>query len=371
MASLRVFSSKDSAYHFAPIKKHKWPGLKISKILAEQCAGIQYTDVQEFTFKNLHAQADFILSESRGHDLFFFIEYNLNEVPGDAISQALAAGYRVFICAYFEPFTVKSFEELNNSLPPGTTAGNCWFISANTRVFDTSKPKDLNVAYFDFFSGYHVYGSREYTQPAVGDPLPKKDFLCLTLRPRPARKYFLDLLKSHNIYDLGYTSEGGTTIEGANLTAEQMTAAANASCPPAFNNLSKWSNSVYFEIVMEDVNFSVPGTHDENFILISEKIYRTILNKLPFIIYGKPDYLKYLRALGFKTYSDLFDESYDDVEDWQLRGRIIAKQVKSFCLKTESEKDILRNRVQEVVDFNYQHLLNDNNLCRLFTERLV
>ena len=33
------------------------------------------------------------------------------------------------------------------------------------------------------------------------------------------------------------------------------------------------------------------------------------------IILGQPYTLKHLRKLGFKTFPDMFDESYDEIED--------------------------------------------------------
>lgn len=44
---------------------------------------------------------------------------------------------------------------------------------------------------------------------------------------------------------------------------------------------------------------------------ISEKTIKPILSMRPFIIYAAPGFLAHLRKLGFKTFSDFWDESYD------------------------------------------------------------
>jgi hypothetical protein len=122
---------------------------------------------------------------------------------------------------------------------------------------------------------------------------------------------------------------------------------------------------------MEEVHFSNKFSEDEEFLLFSEKIYRSIQHKLPFMVYSKKDYLKYLQALGFRTFNNLFDESYDDIEDWQLRGRMIAKQVNHFCQLTDTQKNQWAEQAREITEFNYNHLLKEENLCRLFLNRVV
>ena len=41
--------------------------------------------------------------------------------------------------------------------------------------------------------------------------------------------------------------------------------------------------------------------------------------KKPFVLAAPPYTLKYLKEQGFKTFSDFWDESYDDIEDHQER----------------------------------------------------
>ena len=45
---------------------------------------------------------------------------------------------------------------------------------------------------------------------------------------------------------------------------------------------------------------------------LSEKIARPIMTKNPFIVFGPPNFLKNLRALGFRSFNKFWDETYDD-----------------------------------------------------------
>ena len=86
------------------------------------------------------------------------------------------------------------------------------------------------------------------------------------------------------------------------------------------------------------------------------------------MVYGKYNYLNYFKSLGFKTYDMMFDESYDLLTDWRSRGRYIAKQVANFCQKTTNEKEELYKQAMITAEYNYQHLLKDENISRLFLE---
>jgi hypothetical protein len=51
----------------------------------------------------------------------------------------------------------------------------------------------------------------------------------------------------------------------------------------------------------------------------TEKIVKSLITGMPFVLAATPYFLKYLKQLGFYTYSDLWDESYDDELDYTKR----------------------------------------------------
>ena len=376
---LRIFTTSSSDYHFSFIKKHKWNNDNAGKILAEQCVDKKYDSVVEVVVDNFPNSTDVIydLLLNCNDDIFFFIEYSLHELHDSILTliKQKASTTNIFFCCHYEPYTISSFEylkkEIYTELPD---LKNIWFISCNLKVNElTTTPTNLNVAAFDFFSGYFVYGIKECLVPLAGQSiLPKKDFLCLNLKPRPNRKFFIDLLHKHEVYENGYISFGGNTLEGTKFDKEaRRSLGANQIVIPTFFDISPWVNNVYFEVVMDDVYSFNKHSNDENYIYMSEKVYRTIYNKLPMMVYGKPEYLKYLQALGFKTYNNFFDETYDVIEDWRSRGRMIADQVKRFCQKPDTEKQQWFEQAKEIAEFNYNHLLKDENLCRLFLNKIV
>ena len=51
---------------------------------------------------------------------------------------------------------------------------------------------------------------------------------------------------------------------------------------------------------------------------LTEKIFKPMMLEKPFVVNGTKGYLKELKRLGFKTFSDVIDESYDDAEFFWL-----------------------------------------------------
>jgi len=66
-------------------------------------------------------------------------------------------------------------------------------------------------------------------------------------------------------------------------------------------------------------------------IFISEKTFKAIANGHPFIIVGPAGFLKKLRELGFKTFTGVLNEYYDEVEDHNSRLGAVADEVQRLC----------------------------------------
>jgi len=96
-----------------------------------------------------------------------------------------------------------------------------------------------------------------------------------------------------------------------------------------FNTKDSWMDS-YFSIVNET---TVSNRH----IFITEKCVRPMIYFHPFIIYGNPFLLKHLRELGFETFPEFFDESYDEEIDKVKRRKLIVSNVKRLCDKPLDE----------------------------------
>ncbi len=109
----------------------------------------------------------------------------------------------------------------------------------------------------------------------------------------------------------------------------------------------------YFSLVTESFFFEPHWCEDKSLFDISEKTYKAVLTQ-PFIIMARPGMLKYLRQKGFDTFDDVFDNSYDEVEnDWE-RFQLIMKEVNRVCnLEQETLHEIYLSCIDRVV-FNQE-----------------
>jgi hypothetical protein len=84
---------------------------------------------------------------------------------------------------------------------------------------------------------------------------------------------------------------------------------------------------------------------------LTEKILRPIACGHPFILASTPGSLSYLRSYGFRTFAEVWDESYDDIVDHGLRLRAIVNEMEKISQWSENEKQ----KKQVVIDSITEH----------------
>jgi hypothetical protein len=87
---------------------------------------------------------------------------------------------------------------------------------------------------------------------------------------------------------------------------------------------------------------------------LTEKTFKPIALGMPFVIVGTQGSLKYLRSYGFKTFGDLWDESYDDEPDDSRRIEKIAQVLKLLDELQEHRQDIFEG-AWEIIEHNWNH----------------
>lgn len=97
--------------------------------------------------------------------------------------------------------------------------------------------------------------------------------------------------------------------------------------------------------------------YNGNTFFITEKTFRPILLRTPFIIQGSQDYLKYLKQLGFKTFDAWWDEGYsEDPPNWSIHE--IVKVIDFIGQKTTNQLHTMYKEMQTILDHNYENLLD-------------
>lgn len=116
----------------------------------------------------------------------------------------------------------------------------------------------------------------------------------------------------------------------------------------------------YFSVVTETIFYDVFNS-PPSYIghvpalagkMITEKTYKSIAMKHPFILLARPFTLQMLRDRGYKTFNSFIDESYDEIVDDTLRLKAVADEINRLA---KSDLVKFTHHVKDIVEYNAKH----------------
>lgn len=133
----------------------------------------------------------------------------------------------------------------------------------------------------------------------------------------------------------------------------------------------KYFNNSYFSVIPETLYYGMDKNSGQHYIYISEifgnfpseKIYKALALKHPFILVTTPGFLKNMRSRGYKTFSPFIDESYDDIEDDNERLNRIVQEIYRMCNLTEEQLIEFTYNVQSIVEHNHSHYMSNTDFA--------
>lgn len=118
---------------------------------------------------------------------------------------------------------------------------------------------------------------------------------------------------------------------------------------PSNLNLLQYYNDIFVDLVVEP---NISG----NCFLVTEKLWRCIVARRPFIVVSNVDYLKNLRKLGFQTFDQWWDEGYDTCSS-ELRISEVEKILMKISLLSTDQLAHQLESMHSVLEHNYQTFL--------------
>ena len=116
-----------------------------------------------------------------------------------------------------------------------------------------------------------------------------------------------------------------------------------------------------------DIEVVLETLFDDSRLHLTEKSLRPISCAQPFILAGTHGSLEYLRSYGFKTFNDVWDESYDLVEDPAERLIQIGELMKQIsCWGPVRERKLIE--AQGIAEYNKQHFFSKEFLNQIINE---
>ena len=89
---------------------------------------------------------------------------------------------------------------------------------------------------------------------------------------------------------------------------------------------------------------------------------------MPFVLGASAGSLAYLREYGFRTFADVFDESYDLETDDILRIEKVVALLKQLDDLTAEQRQEIHQRCLPIVEHNYRHFYGGDFSDVLWTE---
>ncbi len=87
---------------------------------------------------------------------------------------------------------------------------------------------------------------------------------------------------------------------------------------------------------------------------LTEKVFKPIAMKQPFIVVGCPNSLEYLRSYGFKTFHECWDESYDKETDSKIRMDMIINLVETIAKMSPKKYKEMIKEARWIAMYNRQ-----------------
>jgi hypothetical protein len=106
----------------------------------------------------------------------------------------------------------------------------------------------------------------------------------------------------------------------------------------------EWYDNFYIDVICETY-------FNGNVFFPTEKTWRAIATKTPFIVQGPKDFLKRLKRLGFNTFSNWWDESYDD-DPYDYKLSSILKSIDYINRKIDVPNEY--KKMESILEENYE-----------------
>lgn len=211
----------------------------------------------------------------------------------------------------------------------------------NPRVIDSWQDKD-----------YKFNKNKEFVFSAlIGDKRTWRDFLveqirnCLTFDNYVLNYFGQELKQSSRYDDIPYDFNQFNSVKSI---YQHYT--LSSSIPINLYNKSR------LLLIAE----STMHEHDE--FHLTEKTIKALLTGIPFVICGSYKFLEQLRALGFKTYSEVWSEDYDLIQNNQDRIASIVGLLNDISTMDWDQATV--DKLQNIAYHNKLQLLNVNSIMK-------
>jgi hypothetical protein len=129
---------------------------------------------------------------------------------------------------------------------------------------------------------------------------------------------------------------------------------------PLYPHFAEYDDS-WFSVITETEMRDRPSR-------ITEKPFKSLVSFHPLIVFGNPGALAALRGLGYRTFSGIIDESYDQVDEPRRRFEMAYQEFRRLCALDGSELHTMEQKLSRTLHYNARWGMLD--LPRIYREQL-
>jgi len=337
-----------------------------------------YIDAADYTVFTAHREPNKILFYDQEPLILPFIEKYLDQfispLPNDNDTIADLINKSTELTDQDKSFLLANLDIVQNRQH---ILVNTEYSQLKTELLRRYNIKDLYYFFHGFaaLDWYRGFYSLNYSKQVIQDyTYDYITFNRLVSNDRSYRCYFVsrlseELLLEHGQVSFGLSTEQATWQEEiADSNTKLSTKAINhiklhlPSRPLIIDNehvlgsasadIPRCANDSFWHVVTETV-FYYDKLH------LTEKIFKPIVMKQPFMLVAAPGNLAYLKSYGFKTFDSIIDESYDQIQDPDSRIDAVVNQLVWYCtLSVENKQEVMR-KIEPIVEYNFHHFYGE------------
>jgi hypothetical protein len=310
-----------------------------------------------------------------------------------------------------EPLDLQSFDDIiwNLDATPNFSKFPClatvpamcdWYQDVNFHLLANSEKgiykKELLAKYkfYDWYFFYHGFAAldwfRDYQYLQFPETNITKIFMSLNHLLLKKRSYRLTLLSHFKEQGLDQHGHISSPILNKNLVKQELfnkhSLLSVSNKKHIFKNLLPTATSMTLDDQTDyksasaniiDLKFALGAlwhvvsetVYYEDRLHLTEKIFKPIVTKRPFILVGAVGNLEYLRSYGFQTFGRWINESYDNEPDPDIRMCMIINEIKKLCKLPKYKLLEMFNEMQPILEFNQNYFYN--NFKVIITNELI
>ena len=281
-----------------------------------------------------------------------------------------------------EPLDFHIFADRVSGIPEFRKSCNRILISSEQSSDHRSLLDKYKMTGFDYF--YHAllsiewYRQHWYTSPAINVDFDRTyiTYNNLMIGKRLYRSNLLVELQKRHIFESGHCSFNTPKIDNILQSTDaysyllpeshKLNIASNINLLEKKHVLDSESVDGNYSAELDIahlqtgfVNLVTETIFYENKVHLTEKAFKPICAKVPFILLAGAGNLNYLRNYGFKTFGDYWDESYDTITSPSQRFDAVLDVLTKLANTSMHELRLMKQDMAHILEHNYYHFYKE------------